>query len=76
MYHSDPVINEEINRDAAAAEAADLEAGYPPRWWKCPTCGTEHSRGHFQAIGVHRCLGCGYVGDGGVMAINRNELSV
>ena len=35
---------------------------------RCPECGASHGRGHFQVIGVHRCLGCGYVGDGGVMA--------
>ena len=35
--------------------------------WRCPDCGNGHKRGHFQTIGVHRCMGCGYVDDGGTM---------
>jgi hypothetical protein len=65
-YHPDPEINAAVTADAAAAECAGLAAGYPPRRWRC-TCGAAHSRGHFGAIGVHRCLSCGYVGTGGVM---------
>lgn len=66
VYHPDPEINEGVRADALASEEADLKAGYPPRHWTCP-CGATHSRGHFQSIGVHRCLGCGYVGVEGVM---------
>jgi hypothetical protein len=40
--------------------------GHRARRWRCP-CGTMHSRGHFVAAGVHRCLACGYTGTGGVM---------
>jgi hypothetical protein len=65
-YHPDPAINAEVAADALDAEMADLAAGYNPRRWRCE-CGAEHSRGHFQCIGVHRCLKCGYVGEGGVM---------
>jgi hypothetical protein len=65
-YHSDPIINEEIIIESIASEALDLTIGYPPRRWTCP-CGASHSRGHFNAIGTHRCLRCGYVGSGGVM---------
>ena len=65
-YHPDPGINPEIVADALAAERADLAAGYAPRRWRC-ICGAEHSRGHFETIGVHRCLTCGYIGTGGVM---------
>lgn len=66
--HPDHEINAEIAASALEAERLDLAAGYPPRRWTCPECETSHDRGHFQTIGVHRCLGCGYVGDGGVMA--------
>lgn len=65
-YHPDPVMNAGVIADAIEAERADLAAGYPPRRWTCP-CGHSHSRGHFQAVGVHRCLRCGYVGVEGVM---------
>lgn len=65
-YHPDPWVNVLVIADAIEAERADLAAGYPPRRWRC-TCGTEHSRGHFGTIGVHRCLACGYVGTEGVM---------
>ena len=65
-YHSNPAINAEVSATTLAAEVADLAAGYPPRAWKCP-CGAIHRRGHFMAIGVHRCLRCGYAGTGGVM---------
>lgn len=65
-YHPDPEINAEVVAVALDAERADLAAGYPPRPWRCP-CGAEHSRGHFQSIGVHRCLACGHVGSDGVM---------
>ncbi len=67
-YHPDPAIDTEVTLDATAAERADLAAGYPPRRWTCPNCGAEHGRGHFLAIGTHRCLACGYVGTGGVMS--------
>jgi rubredoxin len=66
-YHPDPEINTEIIAAALAGEIADLAAGYPPKYWRCPDCGNGHKRGHFMTIGVHRCLGCGYVGDGGTM---------
>jgi hypothetical protein len=65
-YHPDPAINEEVAQEALNAEVADLAAGMEPRRWTCP-CGASHDRGHFQTIGVHRCLRCGYVGSGGVM---------
>lgn len=65
-YHPDPEINEGVAADALEAEQADLAAGYSPRRWECE-CGASHARGHFQSIGVHRCLGCGYVGTGGRM---------
>lgn len=65
-YHPDPWINVCVIADAVEAERADLAAGYPPRRWRC-ICGTEHSRGHFQVIGIHRCLSCGYAGTEGVM---------
>ena len=63
-YHPDADIDEELHKEAAEAEAADLTAGYPPRRWRCD-CGSEHGRGHFLSIGQHRCLRCGYVGQGG-----------
>lgn len=66
-YHPDPAINAEVAEAALESERIDLAAGYPPRRWTCPDCSRSHSRGHFQIIGVHRCLGCGYVGSGGVM---------
>lgn len=66
-YHPDPEINAGVIIDAIEAERTDLAAGYPPRRWRCPDCKTEHSRGHFRAIGVHRCLACGYAGTAGVM---------
>lgn len=65
-YHPDPEINAGVAADALDAERADLAAGYPPRRWQC-SCGASHGRGHFMTIGIHRCLGCGYVGPGGVM---------
>lgn len=65
-YHPDPEINAEIALETLDAERADLALGYPPRRWVCD-CGVSHQRGHFSAIGVHRCLSCGYVGTGGVM---------
>lgn len=71
-YHPDPEINAEVIADAIAGEIADLAAGYPPKRWVCP-CGASHSRGHFMTIGVHRCLKCGYVGEGGVM-LTEDEL--
>lgn len=66
-YHPDPAISAEVAADALEGEVADLAAGLPPRRWRCPECGTEHGRGHFEAIGQHRCLGCGYIGTEGVM---------
>jgi hypothetical protein len=71
-YHHDPQISAEVAADALIAEQLDLAAGYPPRRWTCE-CGASHSRGHFYAIGVHRCLSCGYVGDGGVMSDESDE---
>ena len=53
--------------EVLAAEKADLAAGMSPRWWVCPQCGHSHKRGHFGAIGCHRCLTCGYTGSGGIM---------
>jgi rubredoxin len=66
-YHPDPEINAEIIAESLESERIDLAAGYLPRFWRCPDCGAGHGRGHFQVIGVHRCLGCGYVGEGGTM---------
>jgi hypothetical protein len=66
VYHPDAEINAEVARDVLEAERADLAAGYPPRFWLCE-CGVKHGRGHFLVVGRHRCLACGYVGDGGVM---------
>jgi hypothetical protein len=65
-YHPDPEINAEVAQQALDAEKLDLAVGYPPRRWICE-CGASHSRGHFGFIGNHRCLRCGYAGDGGVM---------
>jgi ribosomal protein L37AE/L43A len=70
-YHPDPEINAQVARDTLAAEVADLNAGFPPRRWICPCCHAAHSRGHFMSVGVHRCLRCGYVGEGGVMVDER-----
>lgn len=56
---------EEYRLDALDAELADLAAGYAPRYWRCPDCDHGHARGFFQAFGVHRCLYCGYIGEGG-----------
>lgn len=75
VYHPDPAINAEVEADAIEAEMADLVAGYPPSWWACPECGHSHGRGHFGVVGSHRCLNCGYVGGGGVMAFTREELA-
>lgn len=66
QYHPDPEINAGVAADVLVAEVADLAAGYPPRRWICP-CGASHARGHLGAIGQHRCLSCGYVGNDGVM---------
>lgn len=65
-HHPDPEIAASVEQDAREAEAADVAAGYLPRPWTCD-CGRTHSRGHFYAIGTHRCLGCGYVGTGGTL---------
>lgn len=65
-YHPDPAINAQVIADALGAECADLAAGYPQRIWHCVR-GAEHSRGHFEAIGVSRCLACGYIGTEGVL---------
>jgi hypothetical protein len=59
-------IEDEVRAEERESEAADIAAGYPPRRWRCD-CGAEHRRGHFQSVGVHRCLGCGYMGDGGTL---------
>jgi hypothetical protein len=69
VYHPDPEINAEVAAEALESERVDLAVGYPPRRWLCE-CGAEHSRGHFMSIGVHRCLGCGYIGTGGVMMLD------
>ena len=66
-YHPDAAINAEVAADALAAEVADLAVGFPPKLWLCE-CGAGHARGFFQSFGVHRCLRCGYVGPGGVLA--------
>jgi len=66
-YHPDPTINAEVASEVLRAEVVDLRAGLPPRRWTCPDCGQSHSRGHVFALGVHRCLACGYLGPGGVM---------
>ena len=72
-YHPDPEINHGVTLDAIEAELSDLAAGYEPRWWMCQ-CGAMHHRGHFHIVGNHRCLTCGYVGTGGVMADTKEEL--
>ena len=64
-YHPDLEVNAGIVLDALDAERVDLAAGYAPRFWRCPDCGHGHARGHFQVIGIHRCLYCGYAGDAG-----------
>ena len=65
-YHPDPEVNEELVALALENERVDLAAGFPPKFWRCE-CGAGHSRGHFQIVGVHRCMWCGYVGTGGTM---------
>ena len=67
-YHPDDEINAGVAADTLEAERIDLAAGYTPRRWQCE-CGAEHGRGHFQTIGIHRCLACGYVGTGGAMLL-------
>jgi uncharacterized Zn finger protein len=74
QYHPDFKINKEIQRESLESEIIDMEAGFSPRWWQCPDCGSSHQRGHFGTIGSHRCLRCGYVGGDGIMATNRKEL--
>lgn len=73
QHHPDPVIDMEVQADARAAEQADVAAGYPPRAWTCPACRASHARGHFLAVGVHRCLACGYLGGGGTLAAPGGE---
>lgn len=73
-YHPDPAINALVTEEANDAERANLAAGFPPSWWLCPDCGAKHNRGHFGNIGNHRCLNCGYVGGGGVMADSKEAL--
>lgn len=68
FYHPDPEINAEVSAEANESERLDLLAGYPPRKWACPQCSAKHSRGFFEVVGVHRCLNCGYAGEGGVMS--------
>lgn len=65
-YHPDPEINAEVAQQTLEAERLDLAMGYLPRRWQCE-CGAAHQRGHFQEVGLHRCLACGYVGAGGIM---------
>lgn len=72
-YHPDPEIDAQIRAEVVESEKLDLAAGYPPRKWFCD-CGASHSRGHFMLnIGVHRCLRCGYVGEGGRMSLEPGE---
>lgn len=71
MYHPDPEINAGISQQALEAERYDLSIGYPSRWWVCPGCNKSHNRWHFEAVGIYRCLTCGYVVAGGTMHINR-----
>lgn len=71
VYHPDPEINAELIQQAVSVEVFDLSIGYAPRWWVCPDCAASHQRGWFQAVGVHRCLRCGYVGTQGTMHTNR-----
>jgi hypothetical protein len=66
-YHPDPDVDAEVAAEVLEAEKVDLAAGLSPRWWACPQCGNCHKRGHFGAIGNHRCLKCGYTGSGGIM---------
>lgn len=74
-YHPDSEINKGVAAEVLASEVIDLKVGYPPRRWTCPQCALSHSRGHFLSIGSHRCLGCGYVGGGGVMWDPKSELA-
>lgn len=73
-YHPDPEINAEITAEMSEAEHFDLSAGLPARWWHCPECGASHQRG-FLPVGTnsHRCLKCGYVGNGGVLLDQRER---
>lgn len=64
--HPDPEIAAELEQEARGSERVDVAAGYTPRRWRCD-CGAEHGRGHFGTVGVHRCLACGYVGQGGTL---------
>lgn len=72
-YHPDNEINAEVLQETTESELADLAAGYNPRWWECPQCSASHQRGYFGSAPNHRCLNCGYVGNRGVMTINRSE---
>lgn len=65
-YHPDDEINVGVAADVLEGERYDLSVGSDPSWWECE-CGAQHGRGHFQTIGVHRCLRCGYAGMGGRM---------
>jgi hypothetical protein len=69
MYHPDPEIDRDIRIEAHQNEVFDLSVGYSPRRWLCD-CGAAHRRGWFMSEGVHRCLRCGYVGEGGTMHTN------
>lgn len=67
-YHPDPEINAAFAAEAAENERLNVGIGYPPSRWMCPDCGRSHARGFFPLGSVsHRCLGCGYLGDGGVL---------
>lgn len=66
-YHPDPQINAEVEAEAIEGECFDMAAGLPPSWWTCPECGKFHNRGFSGTVGNHRCLNCGYTGQGGVM---------
>lgn len=74
-YHPDPIVNLTLIAEANEGERADLEAGYPPKRWRCP-CGAEHSRGYVPgSFTLHRCLACGYIGELGVLLNPPEELA-
>jgi hypothetical protein len=63
-YHPDDEIDAGVTADAHEAEQANLAAGFLPSPWECE-CGAAHARGPIEGGAVHRCLNCGYVGEGG-----------
>lgn len=72
-YHPDPEIDREVVAEALEGEAYDMSVGDAPWWWQCPACKRSHNRGHHGAIGIHRCLGCGYTGPCGMMSERRED---